>query len=800
MKRMLINATQPEELRLAMVDGQKLFDLDIEVPTRDQKKRSNVYKARITRIEPSLDAAFVEFGAERQGFLPLKEISRSYFKEQPQARQKLNIKDALEQGQELIVQVEKEERGTKGAALTTFVSLAGRFLVLMPNNPRAGGVSRRIIGEERDELRDVMSDLEVPKGMGAIARTAGVGRSTEELQWDLDYLLSIWKAIETAAEEKSAPFLIYQERNFIIRALRDYLSSDVGEILIDDPDSYEEAKQFMEAVMPHNLKKLKLHDESTPLFTRFQIESQIESAFKHTVHLPSGGSVVIDPTEALVSIDINSARATRGDDIESTALQTNLEAADEIGRQLRIRDIGGLIVIDFIDMGPVKNQREVEDRLRAAVRIDRARVQIGRISRFGLMEMSRQRLRPSLGESSYEICPRCSGRGNIRDIESLALAVLRLMGEESRKERTARIIAQLPVDVGTYLLNEKRDWVNHVERRSNVQVMIVPNPNLERPNYKIDRVRDDEIGHPDFRGSSYQLATEEPAETTIRSDAMTPAAAPEQPAVQAIAPATPAPATKKSVARTSDQPGWWRRLWQGIFGGGKQPARKPNHRRQTKHAARHPHNRRKSSQRRQGQQRGQKRGGHQRGQQQNSRGNQGRKRSSSQNRQQGQQQGKKTQAKSGQKTGGRRPGPKKKTQGRNNNQNNNQKSAPSNNNDSSNDNKESGNRRPQQNRRRRSPRGPRHNNQSDADKKNDQTPSSAASTQPKDDQKPKKPAAENGKVSSIDTSTKTDVKTNQDTTTTEKFQSGLSSAPATGSAAKVWSNNASESRPRGRDD
>ena len=404
---MLVNATQQEELRVAMVDGQKLYDLDIEVPSREQRK-ANIYKGRLTRVEPSLEAAFVDYGAERHGFLPLKEISSEYFVRQPEEGERVQIKDVLKEGQEIVVQVEKEERGNKGAALTTFVSLAGRFLVLMPNNPRAGGVSRRITGEDRDIVRQSLEELDPPDGMGCIVRTAGVGRSTEELRWDLDYLLNVWEAIKQVVVSRPSPFLIYQEGNAIVRAVRDYFSNEIGEILIDREDVYNEAKEFMERVMPHNLRKLKLYDDlSVPLFTRFQIESQIESAFSHSVTLPSGGSIVIDHTEALTAIDINSARATKGEDIESTALNTNLEAADEIARQLRIRDLGGLIVIDFIDMGPHRNQREVENRLREAVRADRARIQIGRISRFGLLEMSRQRLRPSLGESTQSVCSRC---------------------------------------------------------------------------------------------------------------------------------------------------------------------------------------------------------------------------------------------------------------------------------------------------------------------------------------------------------------------------------------------------------
>ncbi|HUO82436.1 MAG TPA: Rne/Rng family ribonuclease, partial [Gammaproteobacteria bacterium] len=548
MKRMLINATQQEELRVAMVDGQKLFDLDIEIPSREQKK-ANIYKGLITRVEPSLEACFVDYGAERHGFLPLKEVSPEYFLRTPAAGEKVNIKEVLKERQEIVVQVEKEERGKKGAALTTYVSLAGRFIVLMPNNPRAGGVSRRITGEERDFTREAFTELDIPSHMGAIVRTAGVGRSTEELKWDMDYLLGVWEAIKKVAVERPAPLLIYQESNAIIRALRDYLSNDVGEILIDDEAVYEEARQFAERVMPQNLRKIKRYDDETPLFTRFQIESQIQSAFAHSVTLPSGGSLVVDHTEAMVSIDINSARATRGEDIETTALNTNLEAAEEIARQLRLRDLGGLIVIDFIDMGPARHQRDVENRLREAVKMDRARIQIGRISRFGLLEMSRQRLRPSLGESSHIVCPRCNGMGSIRDVESLSLAILRLIGEEARKERTARVIAQLPVDVSTYLLNEKREWVNSIEARNEVSVVLVANSALETPNYSIRRVRDDEISLPENSALSYRLADLE-VEAPELPAAPAPSRGPaEQPAVRSLVPDTPAPQPRARRAR-----------------------------------------------------------------------------------------------------------------------------------------------------------------------------------------------------------------------------------------------------------
>ncbi len=555
MKRILINATQAEELRVAMVDGQLLYDLDIEVPSREQKK-SNIYKGVITRVEPSLEAAFVNYGAERHGFLPFKEISRDYYSDAAKEETgKVSIKDAIKSGQEVIVQVEKEERGNKGAALTTFISLAGRFLVAMPHNPRAGGVSRRIEGEDRDQVRKVMSELQMPKDMGVIARTAGVGRSTEEMQWDLDYLVQLWNAIEKAAAEKSGPFLIYQESDIVIRALRDHYKSDIGEIIIDSQDAYERAHEFMSMVMPNALHKLKKFDDSLPLFNRYQIENQIESAFSRSVNLPSGGSIVIDHTEALTSIDINSARATKGGDIEETAFNTNLEAADEIARQLRIRDLGGLLVIDFIDMMKNKHQREVEQRLRAAVREDRARVQIGRISRFGLLEMSRQRLRPSLGESSQIVCPRCQGQGSIRDVESLSLSVLRLVEEEALKENTGRIVARLPVECATYLLNEKREMITSIEDRNKVHCVIVPDPTLETPHYDIERVREaDTLRHESSFKSSYEMAAEEKPAYVPEAKAVdtTPA---QTAAVQRIAPATPKPqAAPAAEAATSAPP------------------------------------------------------------------------------------------------------------------------------------------------------------------------------------------------------------------------------------------------------
>ncbi len=490
MKRMLINATQQEELRVALVDGQRLYDLDIESPGHEQKK-ANIYKGKITRIEPSLEAAFVDYGAERHGFLPLKEIAREYFPANYNAHGRPNIKDVLREGQEVIVQIDKEERGNKGAALTTFISLAGSYLVLMPNNPRAGGISRRIEGDDRTELKEALASLELPDGMGLIVRTAGVGKSAEALQWDLSFRLKHWEAIQKAAESRPAPFLIHQESNVIVRAFRDYLRQDIGEILIDNPKVLELARQHIAALgRPDFSSKIKLYTGEIPLFSHYQIESQIESAFQREVRLPSGGSIVIDSTEALTAIDINSARATRGGDIEETAFNTNLEAADEIARQLRLRDLGGLIVIDFIDMTPVRHQRAVENRLREAVRQDRARIQISHISRFGLLEMSRQRLSPSLGESSHHVCPRCSGTGTVRDNESLSLSILRLIEEEALKENTKEVHAIVPVPIASYLLNEKRAAVSAIEsRQGDVRVIIVPNDEMQTPHYSVLRVR-----------------------------------------------------------------------------------------------------------------------------------------------------------------------------------------------------------------------------------------------------------------------------------------------------------------------
>ena len=546
MKRMLINATQEEELRMAMVDGQLLYDLNIEAPASERKK-ANIYKGKITRVEPSLEAAFVDYGAERHGFLPMKEISSEYYVKENKSGGKANIKDVLREGQDIVVQVDKEERGNKGAALTTYVSLAGRFIVLKPNKDRSGGVSRRITGEDRDLARQAMNEIEIPENMSVILRTAGIDRSAEELAWDLQNLLTVWTAILNVVLERSSPFLLYRESDSVVRALRDYLTNEIGEILIDDEATYKDAYEHVEQTMPHNLRKLKHYVDPVPLFTRYQIETQIESAFAHNVTLPSGGSIVIDHTEALVSIDINSARATKGGDIEATAYNTNLEAADEIGRQLRIRDLGGLIVIDFIDMGPQKNQREVENRLRDAVREDRARVQIGKISRFGLLEMSRQRLRPSIGESAYKTCPRCTGFGTIRGTESLALAILRIIGEEARKERTSKVIAQLPVEVATYLLNEKRDWVQNLEARNETQVVLVANSHLETPHYDVRRIRDDQMELPENMGSSFSLVND-PVEPESPQDILARKGA-EPAAVGTLKPSTPAPKRKEPAAK-----------------------------------------------------------------------------------------------------------------------------------------------------------------------------------------------------------------------------------------------------------
>ena len=536
MKRMLFNATQPEELRVAIVDGQKLIDLDIETAGKEQRK-SNIYKAVITRIEPSLEAAFVEYGGTRHGFLPFKEVAPQFY--QPGSGNRPSIKEALKEGQELLVQVEKDERGNKGAALTTYISLAGRYIVLMPNNPSGGGVSRRIEGEDRNELRDVLAQLEVPAGMSIIARTAGIGRNLEELQWDLNYLKQLWDAIENAAKSEKAPSLIYLESSLVVRAIRDYFHPEIGEILVDTDDIFQQAQAFMSTVMPDNVHRIKRYQDDVPLFSRFQIEHQIESAHARQVNLPSGGAIVIDHTEALTAIDINSARATRGSDIEATALNTNLEAADEIARQMRLRDLGGLVVIDFIDMESSRNQREVENRLRDALRYDRARVQTGKISRFGLLELSRQRLAPSLEEGSYSPCPRCNGIGHIRGIESSALHILRIIQEEAMKEHSAAIHVQVPVDVATFLLNEKRTDIHRIESRLKVSITLIPNPHLETPHYNVARLRQDDLTG-DYLQASYKLV-EKPEETAAAAAAQETKAQRPQAAVQGITPAQPAP-------------------------------------------------------------------------------------------------------------------------------------------------------------------------------------------------------------------------------------------------------------------
>ena len=571
MKKMLINATEREEVRVALVDGQRLYDLDIENRARLQTK-ANIYKAKVTRVEPSLEAAFVDFGAERHGFLPLKEIAHQYYRSSSPDEGKMKIKDAIKEGTEVIVQVDKEERGTKGAALTTYISLPGRYMVLMPNNPRAGGISRRIEGDDRSELRDALAQLEIPDGMGVIIRTAGVGRTAEELQWDLDYLLKLWAAISEAADENAPPTLLYQESDVIIRAIRDYLKDDIDQVLIDEPHAHRQALDFVSMVMPKYQSRIKAYNDTLPLFNRFQVEGQIETAFQREVRLPSGGSIVIDPTEALVSIDINSARATKGNDIEATALQTNLEAADEIARQLRLRDMGGLVVIDFIDMNASKNQRAVESRMRDALEIDRARVQLGRISRFGLLEMSRQRLRPSLGETSGMVCPRCTGQGSIRDTKSLALAILRLIQEETSKERTGEVRVIVPVDVSAFLLNEKRAAVGEIEQASKVRVAVIPNPNMQTPHFEVIRLRDDEVDQ-DNR-ESFEVDLSEFDREPSYEDADKPAAAP-QALVRGVTPDAPPPAVapepapqQASVAaeaKDKTKPGLFPRLWSALF-------------------------------------------------------------------------------------------------------------------------------------------------------------------------------------------------------------------------------------------
>jgi len=561
MKRMLFNATQPEELRVAIVDGQKLIDLDIETAGKEQRK-SNIYKAVITRIEPSLEACFVEYGGTRHGFLPFKEVAPQFY--QSGSGNRPSIKDALREGQELLVQVEKDERGNKGAALTTYISLAGRYIVLMPNNPNGGGVSRRIEGQERNELRDVLAQMEIPKGMSIIARTAGIGRNLEELQWDLNYLKQLWDAIEGASEVEKAPSLIYLESSLVVRAIRDYFNPEVGEILIDTEDVYQQALAFMGTVMPDNVSRIKRYVDDVPLFSRFQIEHQIESAHAREVSLPSGGVIVIDHTEALTAVDINSARATKGSDIEATAHHTNLEAAEEVARQLRLRDLGGLVVIDFIDMDSGRNQREVEERLRESLRYDRARVQTAKISRFGLMELSRQRLAPSLGEGNYIPCPRCSGIGHIRGIESSALHILRIIQEEAMKETSAAIHVQVPVDVATFLLNEKRSDIHRIESRLKVSVTLIPNTHLETPNYDINRLRHDEVSGDNLQ-VSYKMV-DKPEEKNAQSAAQDPQKATRaQAAVKGITPAQPAP----NKANAANEPsllgkffGWFKSIGQ----------------------------------------------------------------------------------------------------------------------------------------------------------------------------------------------------------------------------------------------
>ncbi len=585
MKRMLINATQPEELRVALVDGQRLYDLDIENRAHTQKK-ANIYKGKITRVEPSLEAAFVEYGADRHGFLPLKEISRQYFKKGSGGEGRQKIKDLVREGQEVVIQVEKEERGNKGAALTTFISLAGRYMVLMPNNPRAGGISRRIEGDERSELREAMRNLNIPEGCGIIVRTAGIGRSAEELQWDLDYLLHLWETIDTEAQQSSAPHFLFQESNVVIRAIRDYLRPDIGEVIVDSPEVFQLASAFIQQVMPNDHNKVKFYEDKIPLFNRYQVENQIETAFEREVKLPSGGSIVIDITEAMVSIDINSSRATKGAGIEETAYQTNLEAADEIGRQLRLRDVGGLIVIDFIDMQANKNQRDVESRVRKALEIDRARVQVGRISRFGLLEMSRQRLKPSLEEMTFKVCPRCSGQGTIRGTRSIALSILRLMEEEAQKESSKEIRAITPVPVATFLLNEKRNEISEIEQRNNIRLTILPNPSMETPHFEVQRIRaQDETG--DDKEYSYQIAAEASKEEAV--ELMEPAKLPPipKPAVENLPPQTQAPvpvekapepakeSSSEQAAPKAKSEGMLKRLWRTLFAISEAPTTEP---------------------------------------------------------------------------------------------------------------------------------------------------------------------------------------------------------------------------------
>ncbi|MBL6986221.1 MAG: Rne/Rng family ribonuclease [Methylobacter sp.] len=566
MKRMLINATQAEELRVALVDGQKLYDFDIEVPSKEQKK-SNIYKGIVTHVEPSLEAAFVNYGAEKHGFLPFKEISPLYRQLQDGVEndgRRPAIKDLIKEGQEIVVQIEKEERGNKGAALTTYISLAGTYLVLMPNNPKAGGISRRIEGDTRSDLREVMAALEIPESMGLIVRTAGCGKNVEELQWDLNYLLQLWEAIERSAGENSAPFLVFQESNVIIRALRDHLRGNIDEILIDNEESFVLVQNFLKQVMPHFLPKAKLYQDAVPLFNRYQIESQIEVAYGREVSLPSGGSLVIDHTEALTSIDINSARATKGSDIEETALNTNMEAADEIARQLRLRDLGGLFVIDFIDMMSNKNQKTVENHLRDALKIDRARIQTSRISRFGLLEMSRQRMRPSLGDSTQLPCPRCKGQGTIRNVESVALSVLRILEEEAMKKGTEKVIAHLPIECATFLLNEKRSTIDQIENRLKVGIVILPSKHLETPAYDIERIKEKESG--DSKASYLQIKAED---ITIPEFAQQVKPSTTKAAVKEFLHDSPAPVQNKNESASLIQ-----RFWHKLVGAGATPKAK----------------------------------------------------------------------------------------------------------------------------------------------------------------------------------------------------------------------------------
>lgn len=596
MKRMLINASHTEEVRVAMVDGQRLYDLDIENRTREQKK-SNIYKGKVTRVEPSLEAAFIDYGAERHGFLPLKEVSREYYKKGASDRGKVRIQDALKEGQEVVVQIEKEERSNKGAALTTLISLAGRYLVLMPNNPRAGGISRRIEGDERADLREAMRGLEIPEGMGAIVRTAGIGRATEELQWDLNYLSQLWGTITQEATASKAPSFLFRESNVIVRAIRDYLRHDVGEVIVDSEEAYALAAAFIGTVMPDFKSKVKFYQDEIPLFNRYQVENQIETAFCREVSLPSGGSIVIDVTEAMVSVDINSARATKGGDIEETAFNTNKEAADEIARQLRLRDVGGLIVIDFIDMLNTGHQKDVESKMRDALEVDRARVQVGRISRFGLLEMSRQRLRPSLEETMSRTCPRCNGQGTIRGTRSLSLSILRLVEEEAQKESSREIRAVVPVPVATFLLNEKRKEISDIEARNNIKVTVLPNTEMDTPHYEVVRIRTQDEDNSDY---SYKLAEElSKAEEEFVTEAKTPKPLPE-PAVKMIIPATPAPVVSEVKEQKVKAPGLVKRLWDSMFGGVEEKEEetkpKPKNNRGNRNRSRNNQNRSRSNQ------------------------------------------------------------------------------------------------------------------------------------------------------------------------------------------------------------